>query len=366
MDGPVFDAMLKNALEEALRLDAEAAPAAPPPSWRQRRRMRRLLAGGGEAGTGRRIPARWAAAAIIAALLTGVGAAGLALGSGEWFRQMFEGSYWSEKYGGAANTQQLLDMGAKTSSAPVEAGGLRFEMLDAVFDGQTVMASLRMTVLDSGLLERLEASDGTLLLMSAAVCSEEGEELESSRCDLRSWKTPEELLPGQELEEGQYALLLSASGDSLSAGGRYSLRLGDLTLFPKNFGFGDVLGTGPWTLPLILRPTEVIHLEPNRACRVNGVDWVLEELTLSPLTLRMSLRCLAEDERAAQWMPYRDLEINMVTGEIVSRVGLSGRSARGSRQVSVRMDFPMPLDLDQVDHIHVCGEDIYLNEGLFT
>ena len=31
MDDPVFDAMLKNALEEALRLDAEAAPAAPPP-----------------------------------------------------------------------------------------------------------------------------------------------------------------------------------------------------------------------------------------------------------------------------------------------------------------------------------------------
>ena len=357
MDDPVFDAMLKNALEEALRLDMEEAPAAPPPSRRQRKRMRQLLAGG---GTGRRMPARWAAAAVIAALLTGVGAAGLALGSGEWFRQMFEGSAWSEKYGGAANTEQLLDMGAKMTSAPVEADGLRFEMLDAVFDGQTVMASLRMTVLDPDLLERLEASEGTLLLMSAAVCPEEGEELESSRCDLRSWKTPEGLLPGQELEEGQYALLLSASGDSLSEGGRYSLRLGDLTLFPKDFGRGDVLGEGPWTLPLILRPTETVHLEPNRPCRVNGVDWVLEELTLSPLTLRMSFRCLAEDERPAQWMPYRDLKIDMKTGEIVSQVGLSGKSARGSRQVSVRLDFPMPLDLEQVDHIHVCGEDIYL------
>ena len=34
MDGPVFDAMLKNALEEALRQDADETPAPPPPSRR--------------------------------------------------------------------------------------------------------------------------------------------------------------------------------------------------------------------------------------------------------------------------------------------------------------------------------------------
>ena len=44
MDGPVFDAMLKTALEEALRRDIEETAAPPPPSRRQRRRMRGLLA----------------------------------------------------------------------------------------------------------------------------------------------------------------------------------------------------------------------------------------------------------------------------------------------------------------------------------
>ena len=46
MDGPLFDAMLKTALEEALRQDAEeAAGRVPRPSVKHRKRMRSLLAG---------------------------------------------------------------------------------------------------------------------------------------------------------------------------------------------------------------------------------------------------------------------------------------------------------------------------------
>jgi len=45
MDGPVFDAMLKTALEEALRRDIQEAPEAPVPSRRQRKGMRGLLGG---------------------------------------------------------------------------------------------------------------------------------------------------------------------------------------------------------------------------------------------------------------------------------------------------------------------------------
>ena len=87
MDGPVFDAMLKTALEEALRRDIEETAAPPPPSRRQRRRMRGLLADfrrGPFSDRKRRPrnPARYLAAAVIAALLTGVAAAGLALGGG--------------------------------------------------------------------------------------------------------------------------------------------------------------------------------------------------------------------------------------------------------------------------------------------
>ena len=44
MDGPVFDAMLKTALEEALRLDAEEMREKTPQlSSQHRRRMRRML-----------------------------------------------------------------------------------------------------------------------------------------------------------------------------------------------------------------------------------------------------------------------------------------------------------------------------------
>ena len=46
MDGPIFDAMLKTALEEALREDMKDLDSLPPvrQSRRQRKRMRKLLA----------------------------------------------------------------------------------------------------------------------------------------------------------------------------------------------------------------------------------------------------------------------------------------------------------------------------------
>ena len=133
MDGPVFDAMLKNALEEALRQDAEETPAPPPPSRRQRQRMRRLLAEPWRAGlpeeeAGRRgrNPARWLAVVVIAALLTGAAAAGFALGGGERFRRMFEENTWAaDYYKSAADTEQLLNLGAGMDTVLVESGGLR-------------------------------------------------------------------------------------------------------------------------------------------------------------------------------------------------------------------------------------------------
>lgn len=152
MDNPVFDAMLKTALEEALRRDIWEAPDIPAPSRRQRRRMRRLLTEPRRAGEAAREaeitrrsrnPARWLAAAIIAALLTGAAAAGL--GSGGWFRQLYEESFWAREYGDAANTDQLLDMGVETGAESVEADGLRIEVLDAIFDGQAALFAIRVT-----------------------------------------------------------------------------------------------------------------------------------------------------------------------------------------------------------------------------
>lgn len=367
MDGPVFDAMLKNALEEALRQDIEESPAPPPPSRRQRRRMRRLLAAprsagewllGNETKRRPRNPARWLAAVVVAALLTGAAAAGLALGGGERFRQMFEKDTWAaDYYGNAVDTEQLLDLGAGMDTALLESGGLRFEMLDAVFDGQTALLELRVTVLDPELLERLREDDGTAMFMKTEVCSEEGEDVGSIGLSCRSWKNE-----GSDLEEGQYSLLCSFSGESLGLGGRYSLRLEDFTLFPQETGSGDVLREGPWTLSVSLRPTEVLRLEPNAVCQVKGIDWILDGVTLSPLALGLSFH-REDDGRYSDWFgwAYKDLSIRLKSGEVLELKGSTGVGSSNT-QMNMQVEFLMPLDLEQVEALCIYGMEIPLRE----
>ena len=358
MDGPVFDALLKTALEEALRRDMEEAPEVSPPSRRQRRRMRRLLADPGsarppETGMKRRTVARWLAAAVIAALLTGT-AAGLALGGGERLRRLFEQNEWAAGYyGDAADTEQLLDMGAGITVARAEAGGLRLELLDAVSDGQTAMLEVRATVLDPELLERVR---DCVMLFFAEVefLSEDGEAVERSGGSFRSWETEEEL------EEGQYSLLYSFSGGAVSAGGRCSLRLEDLVLFTEASSSGDVLEMGPWTLSVTLRPAEALRLEPGAVCRVNGVDWSLESGTLSPLSLRLEFS-REDGGRYSDWVPFKWLALRLKNGEVLDVKGTS-KYGVSDDHAHVEVSFPVPLDLEQVESLRVFDADIRLEE----
>lgn len=358
MDGPVFDALLKTALEEALRRDIEEAPEVPPPSLRQRSRMRRLLAGSEcahspESGVKRRTPARWLAAAVIAALLTGT-AAGLALGGGERLRGLFEQNEWAAGYyGDAADTEQLLDMGAGITAAQAESDGLRLELLDAVSDGQTAMLEVRLTVLDPALLERVR---DCVMLFFAEVefLPEDGEAVERFGSSFRSWETEEEL------EEGQYSLLYSFSGDAVSAGGRYSLRLEDLVLFTEGSSSGDVLKMGPWTLSVALRPAEALRLEPNAVCRVGGVDWILESVILSPLSLRLDFS-REDGGRYSDWVPFKWLALRLKNGEVLDVKGTSRYSVSDDHS-HVEVSFPVPLDLEQVEALRVCGVEIPLHE----
>lgn len=363
MDGPVFDAMLKNALEEALRQDVEEAPAVPRPSRRQRRRMKALLAapwdhaqpsGGFEENRNIRNPARWLAAVVIAALLTGTAAAGFALGSGQWFRQKFDGSLWAGDYGGAADTEQLLDLGAEMDTTLVESGGLRLEMLDAVFDGQTVLLAVRMTVVDPALWERLQIDGSTQFPHFGQM-----EILSEDREDPRSFGYSCGREDGP--EERRFLLEFTITDETLSAGGRYRLQLRDLVLFPPGGGDGEVLLQGEWTLTVTLRPTEVIRLEPERLCRLNGVEWMLDSVTLSPLSLQLCFHRPDGESRRRPW-PYKDLVIHMKDGQTIDRQGCSAGIAASGGRVDISLEFPMPLDLSQVDYIHVCGEDIDLEE----
>lgn len=356
MDGPVFDAMLKTALEEALRRDIQEAPEIPAPSRRRRKRMRRLPVEprSGAAGTaeteaaGRpRNPARWLSAVIAAALLTGAAAAGLALGGGVRFRELFEKNEWAAGYyKGAADTEQILDMGARVDIPLAEAGGLRVELLDAVSDGQTAMLELRITALEPELLERLGDS-GMLLFAEKAFRPEEGAEAEYTGGQCRSWELEEDL------EKGQYSMLLSFGGESISAGGRYSLRLEDLVLFPKGTGSGEVLPMGPWNLSATLRPAEVLRLEPGAACRAGGIDWILESASLSPLSLELDF--YREDGgRYSDWVPYKELALCLKNGETLDIKGTT-RAGTSNGHLKIEVLFPVPLDLEQVESLRVWG-----------
>lgn len=369
MDGTVFDAMLKTALEEALRQDLEEAPEAPPPSRRQEKRMRRLLADprrSAEPPAKRRISARWLAIAVIAALLGGAGAAGLALGNGERFRQMFEENSWAaDYYEGAADTEQLVGMGAAIGTPVVEHDGLRFEVLDAIFDGQLAMMELRMTVLDPApaLLEKLQ-ENGPFFRETEVLLGDAQEDMGSWSYHAASWETE------KDLEEGEYALIFCINDKALNGEGRCSLRLRDLGRFNEA---KEPLLAGEWTLSLVLQPAEVVQLEPNAVCHVNGVDWVLDSVALSPLVLRLSFHREDQGERYSdqerysdwvrysKWVPSRDLFLHLKNGEVLDVKGGSGIRA-SDKQMDAQVEFLMPLDLEQVDHLSICGEDIYLHE----
>nr|WP_325212451.1 hypothetical protein [uncultured Oscillibacter sp.] len=357
MDNPVFDAMLKTALEEALRRDIEEAPLPPPPSRRQRKRMRRLLAEPRSAGerpdeTKRRLrnPARWLAAAVIAALLTGAAAVGL--GSGDWFRQTYEESYWAREYGDAANTDQLLDMGVETGAAPAEADGLRIEVLDAVFDGQIALFAIRVTVLDPELLEQLQEEHSVLGLGLTSVFTEGG----GVFGDFNS-------SPLEEEAEGQYTSQFSILSESLSSAGLCRIEIQDLVIFPPEHGLGKVLRKGPWTLTASPRPTETQRLEPGRVCEIGGEAWTLESLTLTPLALRLTMQGPEGAGRPPEyWSENGNLTFHMKNGDSLTPGGTSRGipDVGGAYQVDIL--FPVPLDLDQMESIELYGQDFSLTE----
>lgn len=363
MDDPVFDAFLKTALEEALRRDAEEGPEISAPSRRQRKRMRRLLAEPcssaaetvePETAGKPRNPVRWLSVVIIAALLTGAAAAGLALGGGEYFRQTFAESRWAEDYGTAADTEQLLEMSVEMDTAQAEADGLRVEIMDAVFDGQIALFALRVTVLDQDLLDRLREEDGRLALGQAWVFSEEGKFFQDFSFSF---------LEEDGAEEGQYLAECSVLDETLGSAGLCRVQINDLVLFPLGGGRGDVLRKGPWTLSAALRPTEALRLAPGRSCRVDGEDWVLDSLTLTPLALRLTLHQPGEPyPEAENWILSEYLTFYMKDGSTVTPARYSRVTHDDDGTLRVDIRFPMPLDLAQVEYLHLFGEDIDLEE----
>ncbi|MCI8398956.1 MAG: hypothetical protein HFF90_06095 [Oscillibacter sp.] len=359
MDGPVFDALLKTALEEAIRLDAEeAAPAPSRPSPRHRRRMRRMLAdpwgyargvrpNGTWKGSGRRgrFSARWLAAVVIAALLTGTAAA-YALRGGETFRQMFENSPWADAYGGASDTEQLLDLGGSLNTAVVESDGLRFEMLDAVSDGQMAMVSVRLTVLEK--LEEIVGANRGISFGDMEIVSKKGKEIGMYGLSISPWTSEGH----EDLEEGQYALIFTINDLALTEGGQYEIRIKDVVAENRK-----PLLPGAWTLALTLRPAQVLELRPNRVCRLNGADWTLDSLTLSPLAMTMEFSH-QDGGWDHHWNFLDEISLNLRNGLVVDDCSTG---AYGSdTELGLTLEFHMPMDVSQIRSVTICGEEIPL------
>lgn len=176
MNEQIFDAMLRTALEEALEEDSRERARQTAPvrqSFRQRRRMRQMLADPwryerrSRAESQMRAAERearasghvhWWVLAAAVVLLTGT-AAGYALRGGAFFQNLFEKSCWAGAYAGAADTQQVLDMGGTGVGTVVEDEQFRLELLDAISEGETAMAAVRITVKDTALLKEAFGSE---------------------------------------------------------------------------------------------------------------------------------------------------------------------------------------------------------------
>lgn len=367
MDGPIFDAMLKTALEEALRQDMEELEKTPEvrQSRRQKKRMRRMLADPWSYArrqaaapekpyVRRRNPARWAAVAVVAALLTGT-AAGYALRGGDFFRQMFDASPWAAQYGGAADTEQLLDMGSGSLGAVVEDEILRMELVDAVSDGQFAMAAVHLTVLDQAVQEGLGMEFPHFAETDISRVSDSSEEspLRSFGVSVRRWI-------GQEgPEEGQYSLIFSIDDNVLLDGGVYRISLQDLNVFRED-GY-EILASGTWIMDVSLLPGEVASCSPEQPCEIGGADWVLERMTCSALALKLEFRSLEEAEISLRDMNvHLEPVIRLKDGRTIGSEGYVCGIMGGADYIDVTLEFQMPIDVEQVESVIVCGREISL------
>ena len=366
MDGPIFDAMLKTALEEALREDMEALEKSPPvrQSRRQKKRMRRMLAdpwgyarrlaAPETAPVRRRNPARWAAVAVVAALLTGT-AAGYALRGGVFFQQMFDASPWAAEYGGTADTEQLLKMGGDGLGAVVDDGVLRLELVDAVSDGQFAMAAVHMTVLDQTALEALEGSFPSFVQTDISRLSDDGgsDAVESFGVSVKPWRG--------EKGPGEYSLVFSIDDGALIDGGEYRIELRDVGVFGDD-GL-ETAFSGAWTMDVSLRPGEVLSLAPELPCEIEGADWTLEQLTCSALALKMEFRSQGDGELSLRNI---DLGLNvmlrMADGRLIGRQDYVCGIAGTPEQIDLTLEFQMPIDVESVESVFVCGQEIALQK----
>lgn len=378
MDGPVFDAMLKTALMEALEEDLKDLDTVPAkrPSVRQRRRMRRMRAdpwryarilahgeepAGKEPAGRKRRPVRWLLVAVIAAILAGT-AASYALQGGEFFRRMFEDSPWAAEYGEAANTQQLLEMGGSNLGTVVEDDQVRVELLDAVSTGESAMAAVRITILDTDLLQRTfgenSVSYGRFLLVDGSFFL-----TNSSQTEIRDSEMDETLA------DNQLLMIFRSDGNAVGENRQCTITLHDFGYYQYDSeddreGEKVVLIPGEWTLGMNLSFDGGICYEPNETYTLRGCQIQVESVCVTALTTRMVIHCRTEDVEMLMEV-FREGKICLADGTQLDFSGyffggLGGDEADFSCEI--RYEYAMPLDREQVAGIRADEQDILLTQ----
>ena len=354
MDGPIFDAMLKTALEEALREDMKDLDILPPvrQSRQQRKRMRKLLADpfgyerrqrtAPEQPTRHRRYIRWVVAAVIVVLLSGT-AAGYALGGGAFFQRMFDESPWAARYGGAADTEQLLEMGG-AADGDIEDCGLRLTVVDAVSDGQMSMISVQMTVPP----ELADLGPGGLCFQELDILPLDGREKADFGYGLSIRPWPD--------MEGQYLLIFSITDTALEQGGSYRISMEGLGC--RGEEGPEVLLPGTWDLEVTLRPASVQNYGTDQPFSVGGETWTLTRAAVSTLALTLEFQTPETDVDLRELDTMMAPAIRMTGGEIIDRsscvCGITSRTG----QVEMTLEFQMPLNVEQIESITVFGREL--------
>ena len=367
MDRPVFEAMLKTALEEALKEDMKELEKVPavPESRRHQKRMKKMLEDpwGYERCTKttqdnvRRFrPARWAAAIAVIALLTGT-AAGYALRGGEFFRDMFDTSPWAAHFGAAANTEQLLEMGGESIGAVVEDENVRFEIVDVVSDGQFAMVSVHMSLLDHSVRRALEKKFPDFEHVDICPLDAEADALTGMGFGFstRGWLEQERPV------DGEYQLVFSIEDSALAEGGAYQIQLQDLGLYSES-GY-ETYVSGTWVLEVELHPGEVQEYKPDVTCQIAGADWTLEELAVSPLAVTMKFQAQEETDIFGTGI-YKSLDISLKleNGRVLGKEAFVCNVGSSREHLEVLLESQMPMDVEQIVSVSVSGEEIFLDK----
>lgn len=380
MDEPVFDAMLKTALEEALKQDLEELERqteAVQPSARHRRRMRRMLADpngyyrrmtvGEEAAVTeqtyrrKKNPARWAAAAVIAAMLV-IPAAANVLQGGEFFRRMFNESYWAKEYIAAADTEQLLEMGGGNVGTVVEDEHFRLELLDAVSEGENALAAVKITAFDTELLER---EFGEVTIPPGRFLRKDGTFLETGSYSVRCIYADQD----ETLEDNQFCLIFHSSRNHAAENRHYTITLRDFGYYSYESdedveGEEIVLVPGSWTLSVELGFDGGEVLQLDQEIQLENCSFTVETVTLSAMSVGMVIHC-PEAEVNDVWETLGKARLRMKDGTEVSFTG-SQMGGRGEVEdgfaSDVLLEFPMPLARDQFESL-LFGERELTFEG---